>query len=42
MILIVGASGFLGREVPKLLLAAGQKVRCMTRVPSSLQHLNHC
>ena len=39
MILVVGASGFLGREVAKLLLSQGQQVRVMTRTPAKLEDL---
>lgn len=39
MILVVGASGFLGREVAALLLSQGETVRCMTRTPARLDEL---
>ena len=37
MILVTGATGTVGREVVAQLLAAGQKVRAMTRDPSNLK-----
>lgn len=39
MILVVGASGFLGRETTKLLLCEGQQVRAMTRTPAKVDDL---
>jgi uncharacterized protein YbjT (DUF2867 family) len=39
MILIVGASGFLGREVAKQLLASGEQVRAFTRTPAKVDDL---
>jgi uncharacterized protein YbjT (DUF2867 family) len=39
MILIVGASGFLGREVAKQLLAQGQALRVLTRTPAKVADL---
>jgi uncharacterized protein YbjT (DUF2867 family) len=39
MMLIVGASGFLGREVAKLLLSQGLPVRAMTRAPAKVEDL---
>lgn len=39
MILVVGASGFLGREATKLLLDEGQQVRAMTRTPAKVEDL---
>ena len=39
MILIVGASGQLGRVVAERLLTQGKAVRAMTRTPSSVEHL---
>lgn len=39
MILIVGASGRLGRVVAERLLAQGKSVRAMTRTPGSVEHL---
>ena len=39
MILVVGASGFLGREATKLLLGEGQQVRAMTRTPAKVEDL---
>ena len=39
MILIVGARGFLGREVTKLLLSKGQQVRLLVRTPSKVEDL---
>jgi uncharacterized protein YbjT (DUF2867 family) len=39
MILIVGASGFLGREVTSLLLSQGQQVRLMVRTPAKVDDL---
>jgi NADH dehydrogenase len=39
MILIVGATGVLGREVARQLLAAGHKVRAMTRAPDKAEDL---
>ena len=39
MILVVGASGFLGREATKLLLDEGQQVRAMTRTPATVEDL---
>jgi len=40
MILIVGASGVLGREVATLLLAQGQQVRLLVRTPAKVDDLN--
>ena len=39
MILIVGGSGFLGREVAKLLLSQGQQVRVLVRTPAKVEDL---
>lgn len=39
MILIVGASGFLGHEVAKLLLLQGQSVRLLVRSPAKVDDL---
>jgi len=39
MILIVGASGVLGREVATLLLAQGQQVRLLVRTPAKVDDL---
>ena len=39
MILIVGASGKLGNAVAGKLLAQGERVRAMSRVPARLQGL---
>lgn len=39
MILIVGATGVLGREVTRKLVAAGQPVRAATRTPQSARDL---
>jgi uncharacterized protein YbjT (DUF2867 family) len=39
MILIIGASGFLGREVTKLLLSKGEQVRLLVRTPSKVEDL---
>ena len=39
MILIIGASGFLGRDVTKLLLSKGEKVRLLVRTPSKVEDL---
>jgi NADH dehydrogenase len=39
MILVVGASGSLGRETSRQLLAAGQPVRALTRTPAHLAAL---
>jgi uncharacterized protein YbjT (DUF2867 family) len=39
MILIIGASGFLGREVTKLLLSKGEQVRLLVRTPSKVKDL---
>ena len=39
MILIVGASGYLGSATAKRLLAAGDSVRAMTRTPAKVQKL---
>jgi len=39
MILIIGASGFLGREVTKLLLSKGQQVRLLVRAPAKVEDL---
>jgi uncharacterized protein YbjT (DUF2867 family) len=39
MILIVGASGFLGREVAKQLLTQGQQVRLLVRTPAKVDDL---
>lgn len=38
-ILVVGASGFLGRHVAQALLANGHAVRCMARNPTRVQDL---
>jgi uncharacterized protein YbjT (DUF2867 family) len=39
MILIVGASGLLGREVAKTLLSQGEQVRAFTRTPANVDDL---
>lgn len=39
MILIVGGSGFLGREVTKLLLSQGKQVRVLVRTPAKVEDL---
>jgi uncharacterized protein YbjT (DUF2867 family) len=39
MILILGASGYLGREVTKLLLSKGQQVRLLVRTPAKVEDL---
>jgi NADH dehydrogenase len=39
MILIIGASGFLGREVAKLLLSKGEQVRLLMRTPAKVEDL---
>jgi NADH dehydrogenase len=39
MILIVGASGLLGREVAKTLLSQGERVRAFTRTPAKVDDL---
>lgn len=39
MILIVGASGFLGHETAKLLLSQGQQVRLLVRTPAKVEDL---
>lgn len=39
MILIVGASGFLGRETAKLLLSQGKQVRLLVRTPAKVDDL---
>jgi uncharacterized protein YbjT (DUF2867 family) len=39
MILLVGASGILGREVATLLLAQGQQVRLLVRTPAKVDDL---
>jgi uncharacterized protein YbjT (DUF2867 family) len=39
MILILGASGFLGREVTKLLLSEGQQARLLVRTPAKVEDL---
>jgi uncharacterized protein YbjT (DUF2867 family) len=39
MILIIGASGFLGREVAKLLLAQGEQMRLLARTPAKVDDL---
>ena len=39
MILIIGASGFLGREVTKLLLSKGEQVRLFVRTPARVEDL---
>lgn len=39
MILIIGASGFLGREVTKLLLSKGEQVRLLVRTPAKVEDL---
>ncbi|WP_168733668.1 NAD(P)H-binding protein [Deinococcus sp. Arct2-2] len=38
-ILVIGASGFLGRQVVKTLLAQGHTVRCLARDPARVQDL---
>jgi len=40
-ILVIGASGFLGRQVAKALLEGGRTVRCMARNPSRAQDLSN-
>lgn len=39
MILVVGATGVLGRETSRLLLAQGHAVRAMTRTPDKAKGL---
>lgn len=39
MILIVGGSGFLGRQVAKLLLSQGKQVRVLVRTPAKVEDL---
>jgi len=39
MILILGASGFLGRAVTKQLLSEGQQVRLLVRTPAKVEDL---
>jgi uncharacterized protein YbjT (DUF2867 family) len=39
MILIIGASGFLGREVTKLLLSKNERVRLLVRTPAKVEDL---
>ena len=39
MILIIGASGFLGREVTKLLLSKGEQIRLLVRTPAKVEDL---
>lgn len=39
MILIIGASGFLGREVTKPLLSKGEQVRLLVRTPAKVEDL---
>ncbi len=39
MILIIGASGFLGREVTKLLLSKNEQVRLLVRTPAKVEDL---
>jgi uncharacterized protein YbjT (DUF2867 family) len=39
MILIIGASGFLGREVTKVLLSRGEQVRLLVRTPAKVEDL---
>ena len=39
MILIVGGSGFLGREVTRLLLSQGKRVRVLVRTPAKIEDL---
>ena len=39
MILIVGVTGVMGRQTARQLLAAGQKVRGLTRNPASAEDL---
>lgn len=39
MILVVGASGFLGRVVAKRLLSKGERVRALTRAPANVDDL---
>lgn len=39
MILIVGATGYLGNAAARRLLAAGESVRAMTRTPAKVQNL---
>jgi uncharacterized protein YbjT (DUF2867 family) len=38
-VLVIGASGFLGRQVARALLADGRSVRCMARDATSVQDL---
>ena len=38
-VLVIGASGFVGRHVVRTLLADGHKVRCLARRPSRIQDL---
>ncbi len=38
-VLVIGASGFVGRHLVRLLLAGGQQVRCMARDPERVQDL---
>jgi uncharacterized protein YbjT (DUF2867 family) len=39
MILIIGGSGFLGREVTKLLLSKNERVRLLVRTPAKVEDL---
>jgi uncharacterized protein YbjT (DUF2867 family) len=39
MILIIGASGFLGRKVTKLLLSKNERVRLLVRTPAKVEDL---
>ena len=41
MVLVTGASGFLGGEIVKQLVAQGESVRIIVRKNSSLTHLNN-
>ena len=38
-ILVIGASGFIGRRIAKALLAGGHAVRCLARDPAKVQDL---
>lgn len=38
-ILVIGASGFVGKRLTRALLAAGYAIRCLTRDPARLQDL---
>lgn len=41
-ILVIGASGFVGRHLAKALLAEGYAIRCLARDPARLQDLTGC